>query len=348
MDDARITDGELVGRIVAGGEDEAFHELVKRHGAMVLRTCRRVTLNLHDAEDAAQMVFATLCARAEELRSYRSLAGWLYNTAWHVGRRVCRSQATRRRYESRAARDCAGVADLNGHADPEMVSELYRAIDMLPAEYCEAIVLHHLQGMTVKEVSALMDCAPGTTAARLSRGRAIIRERLAGRGFDVSVALLEATFLAEALQADALQKDVTFRLPSAESVAAASKATAAATEDANCGLSLAVAAPARVGTVVAANMLLGTRGWVAAACFAGVVTGGGSAGAYQAWLNRPPAAAVARLTASASAESKSDHSAYQSPPSSGSRTRGSVPEPSCLSLLALGVAALRRRRRRGD
>src|SRR6187397_3200126 len=97
-----MTDGELAGAFADMGSRDAFDELVRRHIVMVFRTCRRVTGDHHDAEDAAQAVFGTLADRAATLTAFRSLAGWLYSTAWNVSCRFRSARATRARHERRA------------------------------------------------------------------------------------------------------------------------------------------------------------------------------------------------------------------------------------------------------
>src|SRR5262245_28102720 len=75
----RTPDSELLGRFVRGREEAAFAALVARHGAMVLRVCRRV---LDDAaEDAFQATFLLLARKAGQIARPDALAGWLHGVA---------------------------------------------------------------------------------------------------------------------------------------------------------------------------------------------------------------------------------------------------------------------------
>ena len=54
----------LVERYVAERDEQAFTELVRRHGAMVASVCRRGLQHRHDAEDAFQATFFILARDA--------------------------------------------------------------------------------------------------------------------------------------------------------------------------------------------------------------------------------------------------------------------------------------------
>src|SRR5690349_13041031 len=58
------SDGDLLARFANERKEEAFAELVRRHGAMVLAVCRSVVGESSSAEDAAQAVFLTLAQKA--------------------------------------------------------------------------------------------------------------------------------------------------------------------------------------------------------------------------------------------------------------------------------------------
>jgi RNA polymerase sigma-70 factor (ECF subfamily) len=58
---------------------------------------------------------------------------------------------------------------------------LHACLRALPAEYREVIVLRELEGLSYKEIGAVVDIPIGTVMSRLSRARDLLHERLAAQ-----------------------------------------------------------------------------------------------------------------------------------------------------------------------
>src|SRR5262245_48206203 len=97
------SDGELLRAFLDSGHEQAFAEIVRRHGAMVLGVCRRSLGSLPDAEDAFQATFLLLLRRASSIRKANSLASWLHGVARRVAADARRATSRRRSHERQAS-----------------------------------------------------------------------------------------------------------------------------------------------------------------------------------------------------------------------------------------------------
>ena len=55
------------------------------------------------------------------------------------------------------------------------------AMEELPAEFREILVLRHQEGLSYKEIADIAQIPPGTVMSRLARARARLKECLAGQ-----------------------------------------------------------------------------------------------------------------------------------------------------------------------
>jgi RNA polymerase sigma-70 factor, ECF subfamily len=62
--------------------------------------------------------------------------------------------------------------------DTQLITE---AMDKLPAEFREILVLRHQEGLSYKEIADIAQIPPGTVMSRLARARAKLKEYLAAR-----------------------------------------------------------------------------------------------------------------------------------------------------------------------
>ncbi|HEX4610185.1 MAG TPA: sigma factor, partial [Urbifossiella sp.] len=95
-------DGELLDRFAADRDEAAFAELVRRHGPVVYRVCRRL-VGPDAAEDAFQAAFLVLATRPAAARAAGSVGGWLVGVAGRVACQMRRAAGRRARHEAAAA-----------------------------------------------------------------------------------------------------------------------------------------------------------------------------------------------------------------------------------------------------
>jgi len=183
-------DGELLERYARTGAEDAFGEVVRRHGPMVLAACRR--LAPADAEDAAQAVFLVLARRAARLARHRDVGPWLYRTSTYVARTARRERLRRERREKEAAamRQMRQKVRVTEAERAEVERKLDAAIASLPERYRRVLVLCYLEGATQGEAARRLGLPMGTVAARAKRGLARLRAKLARSGAMLGAAVL--------------------------------------------------------------------------------------------------------------------------------------------------------------
>jgi RNA polymerase sigma factor (sigma-70 family) len=192
---AAASDAELLARYVQRRDHEAFAEIVRRHSGIVWGVCRRVLPQEQDAEDAFQASFIILAKKASSLREARYLSTWLYSVAYHAARNVRKMKLRRQQHEASGLL-ATEVADTRASLWSDIEPILDEEMQRLPRKYQLPIVLCCLQGKTQAEAGTLLRWPIGTIAARLSRGREMLRQRLQRRGVVVS-SLLLGSFLTE-------------------------------------------------------------------------------------------------------------------------------------------------------
>jgi HlyD family secretion protein len=177
-----LSDGQLLERFATDlGEpaERAFSALVERHGAMVLRVCRSVLIDTHDAQDAFQATFLVLVRKARGLWVRESLGPWLHQVAYRTA--LCaRSRAARRRRHERNAAGRSEAAVVPNHEDWKSV--LHEEIERLPVRFRAPLVVCDLGGQSQEQAARQLGLPIGTVKSRLSRGRDRLRDRLRQRG----------------------------------------------------------------------------------------------------------------------------------------------------------------------
>lgn len=187
-------DDELLGRYAHERDEEAFAELVRRHGGMVLAVCRRVVRNAADADDVFQATFLVLARKAGAIRPPGAVGPWLYGVAFRTARESVRRAARRREKERRVPPREPIPEPPAADVRPILDAELAR----LPEKFRQVLVLCDMEGQSRGDAAALLRVPEGTVASRLARAREALADRLTRRGIGLGSGALAALLAEEA------------------------------------------------------------------------------------------------------------------------------------------------------
>jgi RNA polymerase sigma-70 factor (ECF subfamily) len=147
------------------GEVDAFHHLVHRYQRRALAHARALTGNDADAADAAQSAFLDAFRHLRRFDATREFYPWFYVLL----RNRCFKQRVRPQDRPGAHEPVEAAAPVVD--PPEDLYDLRAALDRLPADDHELIVLKHLDGWTYDELAERLDIPRGTVMSRLFHAR---------------------------------------------------------------------------------------------------------------------------------------------------------------------------------
>ena len=122
--------------------------------------------DLDEATECVQEAFVRAWAHRRKLSRADYPEAWVRTTAY----RLAVSRWRRRRTAQRPPDRALGSSGVTPEVDASHVA-LVAALRQLPEEQRQALVLHHIADLPVRQVAAEVGCPEGTIKARLSRGR---------------------------------------------------------------------------------------------------------------------------------------------------------------------------------
>jgi RNA polymerase sigma-70 factor (ECF subfamily) len=182
---------EIVKRLRSGDVD-AFDAVHAEYNARLFAFLARLARSRETAEDLLEETWLRLVGHAERLRDDTQLAPWLFTVARNLYVSYCRS----RMLEDAHAPDMIGLWPYGCQSSPfeetaghELGRRLEAALAELPLSYREALLLIAIEGLTPSEAAQVCGISGEAMRQRLSRGRAMLAERL--RQIDRPLAVLK-------------------------------------------------------------------------------------------------------------------------------------------------------------
>lgn len=174
---------------------QSFEAEALPHLDAVYRFALRLSGNPAAAEDLVQDTYLRAYRAWEQYTPGTRAKSWLFTICRNAYLRQRERDTRRTELVDRAAREDPGLNDspareapifTGGHDyDPEgdffrdiIDDTILDAIDRLPPDFREAIVLSDLQGLPYQEVAEILNVPLGTVKSRLFRGRRMLQKKL--------------------------------------------------------------------------------------------------------------------------------------------------------------------------
>ncbi|HEX4955885.1 MAG TPA: sigma-70 family RNA polymerase sigma factor [Thermoanaerobaculia bacterium] len=181
------SDEELVRAVLAGDRDR-FGDLVDRYQSRLVNYLFRLLRNADDAHDLAQEVFLRVYQALDRYDPTYRFSTWIFRVAQNAAIDQIRKRRLKLVPLGRRGDSEGDLPDLDPPSDDrgpyghlrntERGEAIQEAVDALPWEYRELIVLRHYGELSYEEIAQLKRMPLGTVKNKLFRGRQILKERL--------------------------------------------------------------------------------------------------------------------------------------------------------------------------
>jgi RNA polymerase sigma-70 factor (ECF subfamily) len=142
------------------------------YGDKIFRYTYRMLGNRTDAEDVTAETFLRVLRRSAELRADGAFRTWLFR----IARNLCIDKMRQHKLlELPADAHYTGMEERSA-----LKVAVHQALDELPLDYRDPLVLCDLEEMSAKEAADVLGISVPALKSRLYRGRRALRDKLGG------------------------------------------------------------------------------------------------------------------------------------------------------------------------
>ena len=165
------------------GEANSYSVLVDRYKKMVYNVAYRMLGDGDIANDIAQESFIAAYGGLKTFKQDAKFSSWLYSIALNKCRDHMRLTKENIPIDDISdIRPGSGISPEQAAADHQSNDLLQQALNALPAEYREVLVLKHIEELDYQEISAITGAGVSALKVRAHRGREMLRKILEKSG----------------------------------------------------------------------------------------------------------------------------------------------------------------------
>lgn len=173
------------------GDERALEALMERHSTPIFRFLYRMVGHEEDANDLAQETFVRVFQHCSSYKPEARFTTWLYTIAGNLARNHYRWRSRHADLPLEATLDGSENSWINRVASglptpaeavggDERSAAVRFAIEQLPSDMREMIILTEWEECSVGEVSRILQTTPKAVESKLYRARKMLRDALHG------------------------------------------------------------------------------------------------------------------------------------------------------------------------
>ncbi len=177
-----LSDASIV-KLSLTGDREAFGQIVARYQSPICALAYSARGSVARSEDLAQEIFITAWRNLGSLQDPARFKAWLYGIARNLIHNDFRQHHRNPAAGAGSLEDAAETASLIDKPDEQAINKeeetiLWRVLSGLPEIYREPMVLFYRQYESIPQVADVLGISEVAVRQRLSRGRALLNERV--------------------------------------------------------------------------------------------------------------------------------------------------------------------------
>ncbi|MGC1453567.1 MAG: sigma-70 family RNA polymerase sigma factor [Nitrospirota bacterium] len=170
-------------RLCLEGESEQYAVLVDRYKAMAYNIAYRMLGDADAAKDMSQESFISAYASLEKFQYGSKFSSWLYRIVVNK----CKDRL-RAEWDTVQVDEISDIVPSRERTPEQTASSrqtgdaVQKALNSLPDEYREVIVLKHIEGLDYREIADILGVSVNALKVRAHRGREMLKELLQEMG----------------------------------------------------------------------------------------------------------------------------------------------------------------------
>jgi RNA polymerase sigma-70 factor (ECF subfamily) len=183
MDRESLSDEETIIRNCLNGDTDSYSILVNRYKTMIYNMAFRMVGDEDAAKDLAQESFIAAYKGLDQFRFGSKFSSWLYSIALNK----CRDHLKLEK-DSVSTDEISEIMPSSG-TSPERATAaeqskdiLQRALDALPIEYRQVLILKHIEELDYQAIAGMTGMSIPALKVRAHRGREMVKKILEEAG----------------------------------------------------------------------------------------------------------------------------------------------------------------------